>query len=84
MKYPYIVNYDGVWYPAGTDVPVGDIKSPTNKEISEAENHQYSKTEIQRLSVAELQRLAEKEGIVGASEISGSQLKKILVEHFGL
>ena len=24
MKYPYIVNKDGVWYPAGTEVPVGD------------------------------------------------------------
>lgn len=23
MKYPYIVNYNGKWYPAGTEVPTG-------------------------------------------------------------
>lgn len=26
MKYPYIVIKDGVWYPAGTDVPVGETR----------------------------------------------------------
>ena len=24
MKYPYMVNFEGKYYPAGTDVPVGD------------------------------------------------------------
>lgn len=24
MKFPYIVNHNGTYYPAGTDVPVGD------------------------------------------------------------
>lgn len=24
MKFPYIVVRDGVWYPAGTEVPVGN------------------------------------------------------------
>lgn len=25
MKYPYMVNFEGKYYPAGTDVPVGDF-----------------------------------------------------------
>ena len=31
MKYSHIVIKDGVWYPAGADVPVG---SPTNAEMT--------------------------------------------------
>lgn len=31
MKYPYIVNKDGIWYPAGAEVPVGEVKTQ-NKE----------------------------------------------------
>lgn len=83
MKYPYIVKYEGVIYPAGTEVPVGEKNTPKKDEILE-KSHQYSKTEIQRLSTAELQALATKEGIEKASEISGNQLKKILIAHFGL
>lgn len=32
MKYPYMVNFEGKYYPAGTDVPVGDsvVVSLTN------------------------------------------------------
>lgn len=44
----------------------------------------YTKTEINRMSTAELQNLASAEGIENAFETSGNELKKILVEHFGL
>lgn len=45
---------------------------------------QYTKSEIQRMSTADLQNLAASEGIENAFETSGNELKKILVEHFGL
>ena len=35
MKYPYMVNKNGVYYPAGTEVPEGDaeVKVPIQKTI---------------------------------------------------
>lgn len=32
MKYPYIVNKDGVWYPAGAEVPEGTSVKEENKK----------------------------------------------------
>lgn len=79
MKYPYIVNKNGVWYPAGTEVPE-DI--PT-QNVAEEKN-QYTKTEINRMSTAELQALALENNIDGADEMTGAELKKVLIEKFGL
>ena len=79
MKYPYIVNKNGVWYPAGTEVPE-DI--PT-QNVAEEKN-QYTKTEINRMSTAELQELALENDIEGANEMTGAELKKVLIEKFGL
>lgn len=44
----------------------------------------YTKSEINRMSTAELQNLAAAEGIENAFETSGSKLKDILAEYFGL
>lgn len=44
----------------------------------------YTKSEINRMSTAELQNLAAAKGIENAFETSGSKLKDILAEHFGL
>ena len=62
MKYPYIVNKNGVWYPAGAEVPEG--AAPHNKE---SDQKQYTKTDINRMSTAELQALAADIGIENAS-----------------
>ena len=78
MKYPYIVNKNGIWYPAGAEVP---------QEINiqeEKQEKKYTKTEISRMNVAELKELAMEIGVENASETSGSELKKILIEHFGV
>ena len=78
MKYPYIVNKNGIWYPAGAEVP---------QEINiqeEKQEKKYTKTEISRMNVAELKELAMEIGVENASATSGSELKKILIEHFGL
>ena len=83
MKYPYIVNKNGVWYPAGTDVPE-DTFSISEKEPITEEKKSYKKSDIFRMPTAELQALAESEGIENATELTGSELKTILVKHFNL
>lgn len=45
---------------------------------------EYSKSEINRMSTSDLQKLASESGVEGAESISGSELKKILIEKFGL
>lgn len=58
-------------------------KNEVLKQIVEEVN-QYTKTDINRMSTAELQELASKEGVAGADEMTGSDLKKLLIEKFGL
>ena len=79
MKYPYIVNKNGVWYPAGAEVP----EDTPIQNVAEEKN-QYTKTEINRMSTAELQALALENNIDGADEMTGAELKKVLIEKFGL
>ena len=84
MIYPYIVNKNGVWYPAGADVPE-DI-SPITKDNSTEKlvHNEHTKTEINRMSTAELQTLALENDIDGAEQMTGAELKKVLIEKFGL
>ena len=79
MKYPYIVGKNGVWYPAGTEVPEDNPNTKT-----ENGQNQYTKTEINRMSTAELQELALENDIDGSNEMTGAELKKVLIEKFGL
>ena len=44
----------------------------------------YTKTEINRMSTADLKKLASENGIENATEINGGDLKKMLIEKFGL
>lgn len=75
MKYPYIVIHNGKWYNAGEEVP------ESNSPVSSVG---YTKTEINRMSTADLQALATEQGIADADEISGADLKKILIQRFNL
>ena len=87
MKFSHLVKYNGQYYPAGADVPVGDnsVKEVVEdaKPIVEKQP-EYTKTEINRLSTAELKQLAKKQQIDGAEIMTGSDLKKVLIEKFGL
>lgn len=105
-KYPYIVNKNGTWYPAGAEVP-GDAKAVENKKVEEVKadsfakymnppeesednltrklvHNGYTKTEINRMSTAELKNLADSENIEGAEDMTGAEIKKVLIEKFGL
>ena len=44
----------------------------------------YTKTDISRMSTSDLQSLAVAQGMENAKELSGAELKKILIEKFGL
>ena len=44
----------------------------------------YTKTMIKRMSTSDLQNLAKEEGIEEADEISGAELKEMLINKFGL
>lgn len=81
MKFDYKVKYKGKWYLPGEEIPeetVTEVKEEIPKETA------YTKTEINRMSTADLQKLAAEHGVSGAEEISGAELKKILIEKFGL
>ena len=78
MVAKHSVKVGGKWYRAGEEI--SPVK--TNKEVEE--NIEYTKTEINRMSTAELKELAGKQGIDGAEDMTGAELKKSLIEHYGL
>lgn len=83
MVAKHSVKVNGKWYRAGDEIsPAGPRKNET--EQKKAEQPQYNKTDINRMSTAELQSLAAEVGIENAFDTSGGELKKLLIEHFGL
>lgn len=75
------IKHDGVWYKVGDEVP----ESKSNSVPSDFMNPpEYTKTEINRMSTADLKKLASENGIENATEINGGDLKKMLIEKFGL
>lgn len=95
-KYPYIVIKDGKWYKAGEEVPspASVLENNAIKEKEEVvakveqpiveKQPQYTKTDINRMSTAELKEVATNNGIENAEEMTGGDLKKVLIEKFGL
>ena len=89
MKFNHLVKYNGKYYPAGTDVPVGvnPVEDKNSEEIkaddfSKKIEKQYNKTVINRMSTAELKDLAKENDI--DDELTGAELKKALIAKFGL
>ena len=93
MIYNHLVKYNGVYYPAGTDVPVG-VKPVEDKKVEEVKDDfsqymnapetdvTYTKTEINRMSTADLKKLAKENGL--DDSLSGADIKKVLIKKFGL
>ena len=91
MIYNHLVKYNGVYYPAGTDVPVGVKPVEEIKKVEEVKvvaepikEIAYTKTEINRMSTADLKKLAKSEGIKDVADMSGAELKKVLIDKFAL
>ena len=77
------IKHDGVWYKVGEEVPENNSNSVPSDFMNPPETA-YTKTEINRMSTADLKKLASESGIENATEINGSDLKKMLIENFGL
>lgn len=73
---------NGVWYKAGDEIP--ESNSSVSSSSATPSDKSYTKTEINRMPTADLQSLATEQGIENADEISGAELKKLLIEKFGL
>ena len=95
MIYNHLVKYNGKYYPAGTDVPVG-VNTVENKKVEEVKDDfsqymnapetdvTYTKTEINRMPVAQLREMAMRTGVEGADTWSGAELKEYLIAILGL
>ena len=75
MKYPHIVVHNGKWYNAGEEVPENN---------NSGASFSYTKTDIKRMPTADLQSLALEQGIENAMELTGAELKELLIEKLGL
>lgn len=60
-----------------------EVKEIKNDKIVEKQP-QYTKTDINRMPTAELKEVATNNGIENAEEMTGGDLKKVLIEKFGL
>ncbi|MCD7724296.1 MAG: hypothetical protein LUI12_01865 [Clostridiales bacterium] len=69
--------------PTVTNENVTELEAKKTTE-KESENMSYTKTDINRMSKEDLVVLAVKVGIENAEEISGSDLKKMLIDYYNL
>ena len=53
-------------------------------EKEEKSEIMYTKTEINRMSASELKELAKRKEILGSENMTGAELKKVLIEFFNL
>ena len=73
---------NGVVYRAGEEIPSPDEKPViVNEKVDEKK---YSKSDIKTMKAADLRVLAEENGIERPDEYTGSELKEMLIERFGL
>lgn len=88
MIFKHLVKYNGVYYPAGMDVPVGEIKPVEKKVVEETvaveqpKEDNLTKTDINRMSTADLKKLAKENGL--DESMSGAEIKKELIKKFEL
>lgn len=98
MKFDHRVKFNGILYEIGQDVPTEENKAVEKKEAvddfsqymnepeikEESTEVKYTKTEINRMSTAELKEVAKLNGVNDADDMTGGELKKVLIEKFGL
>ena len=88
MKFNHRVKFNGILYEVGQNVPIEDEKAEnkanTEQKIFVEKEVEYTKTEINRMSTLDLKKLAKKQGIKGTEEMTGAELKKVLIEKLEL
>lgn len=81
-----IVKVNGKWFYAGEEIaeaekPASDFLQHMNPPEEPKAN---TKTEINRMSTAELKDFAMEQGVDNAEDMTGAELKKVLIEKLGL
>lgn len=95
MKFDHKVKYNGKWYMPGEEITeVEKSTSDFSKYMNLPEDElpfvdvphrkTYTKTEINRMSTAELRDFAIGNGISNANDMTGAELKKVLIANMGL
>ena len=87
MVFDHKVKYNGKWYMPGEEIAEADLSTSESFKVNNTESvgeKEIKKSDITRMSTANLKELANEHGIEGAEDMSGSDLKKVLIEHFGL
>lgn len=94
MVAKHSVKVNGVWYKAGEEIAPAKTETKEKNFLDEfAENMNtsdekeevsYTKTEINRMSTAELKEVAKLNGVEDADDMTGGELKKVLIDKFGL
>ena len=78
----HTMKINGVVYRAGEGITSPDEKPVSKVEIKDDKT--FSKSDIMTMKVADLRELASKNGIERPDELTGTELKDILIERFGL
>lgn len=73
MKYDHAVKYNGKWYEPFEEI----LETEEPKE-------EYTKSDITTMRVDDLRNLAASMGVQGATDMTGTELKQILITMLGL
>lgn len=95
MKTDHTVKVNGEWYRAGMEIPALSAENTVEKETvvveepkeeihETAKEEKLTKSKITLMNVAGLRELASKHGVENVDELTGSELKEILIEKLGL
>lgn len=93
MVATHTMKINGVVYRAGEEIPSPDEKPViVDERVDEkpiivnerVDEKKYSKSDIKTMKAADLRVLAEENGIERPDEYTGSELKEMLIERFGL
>lgn len=86
MKYDHVVNYNGVYYRAGEEVPIPapEEKTAPEEDFSDTEitletdPHVYTDEELREMPVREIRQLAQDMGITLTRTIKDDVIKEFL------
>lgn len=91
------VKVNGKWFYAGQEITGAEkstsdfsqyMNPPEEKlpfsDVELEEPKQYTKTEINRMPTVELKKFAKEQNVENADELTGAELKKILINKLGL
>lgn len=77
MKFDHKVKYNGKWYMPNEEIAEINTVSAISDNVKE-----YTKTDIYKMNTAELRKLGFERGIDNAEQLTGTELKKLLLANF--